>query len=301
MIVYFKHHEIDKKKWNACIAASHNAKVYALAEYLDIVAPGWQALVENDYEAVFPVARKTKLMIRYFYQPTFTKYFDVYGANNNLQSSHWTKALHNLFKHAHLASVNLKYLLPFPEFHTTGQIMQQLNLESTYPEIAENYTRNIRKNLKKASKHEFRIDEGVDLKEFIKLKSLNYRFAVSDNNLKMLGKILENNSRKWKTNIVGIKNAEGKYILISTSVVFQNTVYFLSSAASEEARQKKVKFILYDFLIKKYAGKNYRLDFMGSNISNVAYFNHGFGATDKRYYHYDRKGWLPQLLKMAGK
>ena len=55
MIKYLEHEEIDLKKWDATIDASPNGMVYAKSWYLDIVSPGWEGLVNEDYNAVFPL------------------------------------------------------------------------------------------------------------------------------------------------------------------------------------------------------------------------------------------------------
>ena len=55
MIQYLKNKEIDFKKYDACIAAAINSRIYAYSWYLNIVADNWDALVLNDYEAVMPL------------------------------------------------------------------------------------------------------------------------------------------------------------------------------------------------------------------------------------------------------
>ncbi len=44
-VQYLKHHEIDKQRWDACIQEARNAQIYALSWYLDVVTPGWEAIV----------------------------------------------------------------------------------------------------------------------------------------------------------------------------------------------------------------------------------------------------------------
>ena len=46
MIQYLEHNQIDKKKWDATVEECGN--IYAYSWYLDIVHPGWEALVEED-------------------------------------------------------------------------------------------------------------------------------------------------------------------------------------------------------------------------------------------------------------
>ena len=53
MISCLENKAIDKPKWDALIAECGN--IYAYSWYLDIVHPGWDALVDDDYQAVMPL------------------------------------------------------------------------------------------------------------------------------------------------------------------------------------------------------------------------------------------------------
>ena len=52
MISFLKHGDIDRKKWDHCVMNSRQGLVYSLSWYLDLVAPGWTGLVEDDYKSV---------------------------------------------------------------------------------------------------------------------------------------------------------------------------------------------------------------------------------------------------------
>ena len=71
MIVHLKHHQIDKTKWDNCIDVYPNGMVYAYSWYLDIMAPGWQALIDDDYKAIFPVTGFKRFGIQYIAIPIF--------------------------------------------------------------------------------------------------------------------------------------------------------------------------------------------------------------------------------------
>jgi len=81
MIHFIEHKNISKEKWDACINNSSNVCIFVYSWYLDTVCNDWDALVLNDYEAVFPLAAKSKYKIDYLYQPFFTRYFGVYSKN----------------------------------------------------------------------------------------------------------------------------------------------------------------------------------------------------------------------------
>jgi hypothetical protein len=79
MINYLKHTEIDKALWDECIAQSVNRRVYAFSWYLDIVCPGWDALVGDNYMHVFPLTHRRKWGVGYLYQPFFAQQLGLFS------------------------------------------------------------------------------------------------------------------------------------------------------------------------------------------------------------------------------
>ena len=79
MINYLKHNEIDKKKWDGCIDSCSNNLIYAYSWYLDIVSPGWNALVENDYETMMPLTGNKKYGVEYLFPPYFAQQLGVFS------------------------------------------------------------------------------------------------------------------------------------------------------------------------------------------------------------------------------
>ena len=86
-IRYLPYNDIDKKKWDACIAAADNGLVYAGSMYLDAMAQNWDALILDDYKAVMPLTWKKKYSIHYLYQPFFTSCLGVFGKNISPRTS----------------------------------------------------------------------------------------------------------------------------------------------------------------------------------------------------------------------
>ena len=59
MINYLTNEQIDKSRWDDCVAHAVNGNVYAFSWYLDIVHPGWEALVEmidGNYVTIMPIS-----------------------------------------------------------------------------------------------------------------------------------------------------------------------------------------------------------------------------------------------------
>ena len=79
MIKFVEYKSINKKKWDDCINNSSNASIFVYSWYLDVVCKDWSALILGDYEAVFPLASKSKYKINYLVQPFFTRYFGLFS------------------------------------------------------------------------------------------------------------------------------------------------------------------------------------------------------------------------------
>lgn len=67
MIIFLQHQAIDKQKWDSCIKECGNGMTYAYSWFLDIVSPGWAALVEDDYSAVFPLTQRKNLALLIYF------------------------------------------------------------------------------------------------------------------------------------------------------------------------------------------------------------------------------------------
>ena len=82
-IRYVTYQQIDKAKWDACIASVDNGSIYAYSFYLDTMAKHWDALILNDYEAVMPLTWNKKYGIAYLYQPFFTASLGIFSSEPN--------------------------------------------------------------------------------------------------------------------------------------------------------------------------------------------------------------------------
>lgn len=72
MIYFLENEQIDKQKWDKAVKNSDFSIVYAMSWYLDVVASGWSALVEDDYKTLMPLVSNSKMGIKYLYQPLFS-------------------------------------------------------------------------------------------------------------------------------------------------------------------------------------------------------------------------------------
>ena len=78
VLQYIKHSEIDSEKWNQCIDAAQNSRIYAYDWHLDRTAIVWDALVLGDYDFVIPLPIRKKWGIKYLYQPLLSQQLGIF-------------------------------------------------------------------------------------------------------------------------------------------------------------------------------------------------------------------------------
>lgn len=287
MIRYLEHKEIDISKWDQCIQRAVNQKVFAFSWYLDIVSPGWDALVEGDYETVFPLTRNRKFGIYYLYQPFFTQQLGVFS-NRHLTETlveRFIQAIPGKFSYIqiNLNSLNKVDTARFPVTHRQNC---ELDLIPSYERLVQDYNQNTRRNLKKAHEEKLQIQRKVEPDELIALFMKNFggregklRFRNYETLRKLMNHCLHHTSSK----IIGVYSPENSLcagiFLLQTS----DRIIFHFAASNTTARDNGAMFMLVDSVIHENAGKQSIFDFEGSSDENVARFYKGFGAKEFTY------------------
>ena len=103
MIRFLEHKEIDKAAWDQHLEACLNPLIYARSWYLDIISPGWAAMVYGDYETFMPLPVKTKFGIKLIIQPPMAQQLGVFYKKSDAQVSALVDAIPKTFRYLHLA------------------------------------------------------------------------------------------------------------------------------------------------------------------------------------------------------
>ncbi|MGQ0828156.1 MAG: hypothetical protein ACT4ON_07165 [Bacteroidota bacterium] len=300
MIQFIDHKNINKQKWDACIDNSSNTCIFVYSWYLDVVCMGWDALVLNDYEAVFPLATKSKYNIHYLYQPFFTRYFGVYSKNKITD-----KLVNDFFE-----SIPSKYR--YMEFclHESNQLnkknietkersYQVLNLNTAYSDIQNNYSDNAKRSIKKAIKagysikHTIKPEQIVNLFKSTKGKELE---VFKPNDYKTLTALMNIFITKNKAESLAVFDKENKLCAAAFFMKTNDRYIFLKSGVTENGKANGAMHFLFDTFIQQYAETLNMIDFGGSSVETVARFYKNFGAKDCVYLQI-RKNSLPKLVK----
>ena len=283
-INYLKHKDINKRKWDSAIEKAENGLVYALSWYLDIVSPGWDAIIAGDYEIIMPLPVKRKYGIWYIIQPPFTQQLGAfYKQGVIVKMDFLLKKIPKKFKYidinlnsANFSGTNYRYL---------PRINYELNLNNLYDVIFNSFSTNTKRNIKKAQKHNLKVIEDLGFEEVCKFKKKYAVEKISKRQydiLKRLVKQLELNSEGRGNSIILNENRE----MISAVFLIEkfDRLIYLISTSNKKGKEKLAIFLLINELIKKNSNRKLILDFEGGVIPGLSRFFSGFGACEKKYY-----------------
>ena len=299
MIIFIEQKDINKKKWDACIGNCSNPAIFVYSWYLDIVCKGWGALVLCDYEAVFPLAPKSKYKIHYLYQPFFTRYFGVFSKSKitTKLTTDFFKAIPEKYKYIEFC---LQEETPFlsETFECRERKFQGLDLNQDFTTLQKQFSENSKRNVKKAIKAGLKIRPDISPDKIVNLFKItkgNELEIFNADDYKILIALMRKCNDLNKGQSIAVY--DGTELCAAAFFMFNdNRFTFLKSGVTDEGKAKGAMHLLFDYFIKENSGKKYYLDFGGSSVDNVARFYKNFGAKDCVYLQVKRNN-LPKLVQ----
>ncbi len=304
MIKYCSHKNIDKEKWDNCIAQSAADFIYAYSWYLDRVSPGWDALILDEYRAVMPLTWAAKRGILYLYPPLFTQQLGIFSPDpaSEEMTHQFLSMVPEKFRYIHmnlnesnLVKKGAAYLLKFSNNH-------EIDLSSSWEEIYEHYNRNCKRNIKKAENCGLEIRSDITASIFVDFVRKNLEFQLKQLKRKDYQKLADLTVEllnRQSAELSGCYSADGELCGAALFFITQHRCIFSVCASSAYGKQCQAMYLLVNSQIRKYAGSGKIFDFSGSNIEGIAYFNSTFGSEIKKYpvIKINRLPWLMRLFK----
>jgi hypothetical protein len=286
MIVYLKNHEIDREQWDNCIKASQTFKPYAFSWYLDIMAPGWEALIDDDYDSVFPLPGFRKFGIHYITTPIFLQQLGAFSPDKPVENViyEFIDYMPEFYKFVDLCigqNVNYK------GYKTIERSNYELDLSNSYDKIWDNYAPHCKRNIETSSKKKPELvsditpDEVIDL--FLRNKGENLR-GIKMRDYQRLNNLMNFCLKNKKGQIIGVRAAKRRLIFGAFIIETKGnkTPFFVVN--TPESRKKQIGYYIINELIRNHSSTKTMLDFAGSSIPSIASFMESFGSINNPYY-----------------
>lgn len=280
-----------------------NRLPYAFSWWLDVVSPGWEALVKDNYEAVMPLTVKCKLGIHYLYQPPLTQQLGVFS-NEISTAAHIDDFLMAIPKKYSFISIQLNSINKpgNPDFQYSVRNNFTLDLSASYFNLAAGYNRSCVRNLQKAFNAGLSIDKGpkpIDYTRFVYNNLYKKLSGIQKSFYTTLQNIVNVSLNNGYGTLLGVYSRNGELLTAGWFVIHSGRCLSLVWASSPLGKKDNANFFLADYMIRTNADTNLIFDFTGSNLPGVAYFNSGFGAVKNTYpaLKVNRLPWPVRLFK----
>lgn len=309
--------EIDADLWDAFIQQSPQANFYFLHGYMNIVAPGWSAIVVKDgekWEAVMPLNIIQRAGFSASLQPPLVQYWGPAFASDYPDKPYAAyskkgKALQAILAamppkvkwFSHVFSPAFDYPLPFhwAKYQLHGRITYQLDLRQGQEALLANMASNTRYDLRKSEEWENHIALRPDIGDLVKLAHAN---AAAGKPL-MPGKAIDMLSECWKylqakgmAYHFSARDEHGAPLASGLFVKFGRRMVYLSGAQDPNNKPTGLMARMVWKGIETGLEDCDIFDFEGSMIQGVEGFFRGFGASPIPLLHV-QKNELPLLVR----
>lgn len=291
---YVKHEDIDFEKWDSTILSSQLPFVFAQSFYLNATSPGWDALIVDNYESVFPLTHKTKFGYRYLPQPPFTSQLGAFG-----KFSSETEQLFYDYIITHFKLIEI-------ELNATNQLQSEfISPKNTFTidySEGHKFNSNTKRNLAKAKENNFTVQQVA--KNEIPVLSKTYLNPFLKDSLHLpdavvakMDVLISNAGQAGYLSTFKVTNVKGELKALGHFICNGKHALFLKGTSLDKSDNSGSMHLLMAYAIEFFADKALFFDFGGgSNSVGLANFYQGFGGKIMEY-KFLKVNHLPRLIK----
>jgi hypothetical protein len=285
-------YDIDKNKWDSCVARSNSRLIYGSTTVLDHLADNWSGIVMNDYEAVMPVPWRRKWGVTYHYHVPFVQQLGIFFHNELTEITPFTEALFTICRYGNYP---FNYGNGMPGTRHTNYI---LPMEDGY---RNGFSADVVQNIRRAEQFDHTYTNG-DVNEAIDVfyKSYGKRSGITENDIERFRKMCFFIGKTGKIVVRKVMNNKRNLLAIALLLIDGNRMYNIMNTTVDEGRQLEANYFLLSEIWGEFTGKGLIFDFEGSDIPGVKTFYKKFGASDQPYVrmHFNHLPWpMKKLMK----
>jgi hypothetical protein len=301
MIVYHKNHEIDREQWDNCVRNSPGVKPYAFSWYLDIMAPGWEALVDDDYDSVFPIPCSEKFGVKYVATPVFLQQVGAFSPDKPSENSviEFLDYLPDFYK---LVDLSIGQNVVYDGYKITERVNYELDLSKHYDKLWENFSTHCKRNVEASSRKKPELVDNVKPEELIDLFILNRGKEIKGIKVydyQRLKNLMDFCLKNKKGRIIGVRGTRRRPLFGMFVVETPGSKVMLFVVNTPQSREKRMGYYVVNELVREFATTKTVLDFAGSSIPDIASFMASFGSVINPFYriYRNRLLWPVRMLK----
>jgi hypothetical protein len=286
MIVYHKNNEIDREQWDNCIRNTPGVKPYPYSWFLDIMAPGWEALVDDDYDSVFPIPCFRKFGIQYVATPSLLQQLGAFSPDKPASAAiiEFLDYMPDIYKHIDL---NIGQKIHIEGYKVTEKTNFELDLSRPYEKLWDGFSSSCKKNIEISHKKKPELvqnispDEIIDLVLMDNIKNVRGLKLRDFQRLKILMNFCVKNK---KGRIIGVRAPRNKLIFALFIIETHGNKTLGFKFETNASITKRIGYFVVNELIRTHSSTKTILDFAGSSITSVDPELEPFGCKPVPYY-----------------
>lgn len=317
MLRYVSQAEINRARWDALISEAPNGLIYALSWYLDLVSPGWAALVKEEagrYVAALPLPVQTRFGVKYLKQPLFAQQLGLfYLASAAPTATDWQQIgqlLRQRFRFITRYSFNVSNseLLGESSLGIAGRPFKTyyLPLRPAYPRLLSGYKPNRRWRLNQARRRGLLVEPSTDIDLLLRLFDENtapriYGVVGEAYEYRLLRALFAAASRAGLAAMWQARPAGGPVVAMILLFRFKGQFTYIFNSSNAAGKAAGAISVLLDEVFRAHAGQDVCFDFEAPEVDNVAHFYRSFGPVEMPFLtiSLDRLPWPLRQLRAA--
>jgi hypothetical protein len=276
--------EIDTKKWDELCLSTPSSSIYTKSWFLDALNPNWEALIDDKRNTAFPFFSKKDMGKRIVYQPQYAQKFDFLHSTETCPDP--KDVLKNLERSFGYFQIHVNFL---PRDITSSYLVEQRKCQVLdLSKISKpRYPKGLRYSLRKALRINLTVTNQLsptDFLRFVEDSQLYWRFRSYSKAHNTLVRLLEASSALQISDLWGIYSENRELLCAAFCIKDLDRYYILMQWSNSMGRSHCAGHYLTEEIIKSQSNSVKYLDFAGSNIEGIEFFNKQFGAKDDTYY-----------------
>jgi hypothetical protein len=315
MLRHVRHAKINRPQWDALINQAPNGLIYALTWYLDIVSPGWEALVKEEdgrYVAGLPLPVRRKFGLRYLQQPLFAQQLGLFSLAPPTAAD-WQQV-------AQLLSRHFRFITQYafntgnadllgagqPELTGTPFTTYYLSLRPAYEQLLAGYKPNRRWRLNQARRRGLRVEPTTDIDLMVNIFAENtapkiYGVIGEAYEYRILRGLYARARQAGLASMWQVRGASGEVLAMGLLFRFKQHLTYIFNCSTVAGKEAGAISVLLDEVLRTHAGQDLVFDFEAPEVPNVAHFYSSFGPAPAPFLAIaaNRLPWPVRQLKAA--
>lgn len=301
MIIYHKTGEIDREQWDNCIRNSSCLKPYPYSWYLDIMSPGWEALVDDEYDSVFPLPVAGKFGVKYIEAPLFLRQLGAFSPDKPADMA-LMEFLHYLPDFYRLLDMNVCQKVDIDGYRITERTDYELDLSKPYEVLRENFSPVCLKYIEASEKKGLELTNAITPADLMDLFILNEGSEIKgmkSSDFQRLRNLMNFCIINRKGKILGVRGARKKLVFGIFIVEIKGSITILCVASTPQSREKRMTYFALNEIIRAKASTKTTLDFAVLNVPGSPFSPEAFGAAKFPYYriYFNKLFWPVRIFR----